>query len=420
MTGSSNPFGVLQHRDFRLLWLGSLVSALGTAVGTVVFTWVIFTATRSSLAVALLGVVSFLPTVLFGLLAGAVIDRVDRRRLMLLCDVARCAALGALTVYTGFFGVSVGVILVAAFLVAAFSTIFRPATNAVIPRLVPEARFVDANGLLMSATTITTFVGSPIGGLLIVLVGVVGGLLANALTFGFSAAMIFLMVIPVLARTAEAAGGPRPSLLSEVREGLRYLRSQPALLSVTLSAMSANFFLSMYFTFIVVFAAVRLDVGATGFAVLLAANAAGWGIGGLLPGRLGTQRAPGLWYAGAWTVAAALIVVIGLSTSIVPALVATLGFGILGGIANTTFFSTVQTTVPAHLLGRYFATDEAGSFAMIPAGQIVGGFLILSVGISSTFVIAGAGAFVGNVVLLAFPFVRVWGRPRSPVARSAD
>lgn len=410
MSSSSSLRRILDYRDFRLLWSGSVVSALGTAIGGVVLAWVVFSASHSPLAIALLGVVGFLPTVLFGLLAGAFVDRLDRRRLMLACDVARLVTLGALAAYTWVFGVNLVALLGAAAVVATFSTIFRPATNAAIPRLVREPDFADANGVLMSGTTIAGFVGSPIGGGLVVLVGVVGGLLANALTFGFSAAMIFLMTIPILARADEPAAERRPSLLSEVREGLDYLRSQPALLSVTLSGLVANFFLSMFFTFLVVFASARLDLGATGFGILLAANAGGWGLGGILPGRLGTLRAPGLWYAGAWTLAGLFVVLIGLSTTLVPAVVGSLAFGILGGIGNTTFFSAVQSTVPPQLLGRYFATDEAGSFAMIPAGQVVGGFVVLSIGVSSTFVIAGVGASVCSAVLLALPFVRNWGR----------
>jgi MFS family permease len=212
---SANPLRVLGHRSFRLLWVGSIVSSLGTAIGGVVFTWVVFTTSHSPIYVALLGVVSFLPSVVFGLLAGALVDRVDRRRLMLACDVARLITLGGLAAYTLVFGVNLVALLGAALVVATFSTVFRPATNAAIPRLVPESDFTDSNGLLMAGTTVAGFIGSPIGGILVITVGVVGGLLANALTFGFSGAMIFLMVIPALVAKDVAPKGPRASLLSE-------------------------------------------------------------------------------------------------------------------------------------------------------------------------------------------------------------
>jgi MFS family permease len=414
LENSANPIRVLGHRSFRLLWVGSIVSSLGTAIGSVVFTWVVFTTSHSPLYVALLGVVGFLPSVIFGLLAGALVDRVDRRRLMLACDLARFLLLGGLAVYTLVFGVNLIALLGAALVVATFSTIFRPATNAAIPRLVPESDFTDSNGLLMAGTTIAGFIGSPIGGILVITVGVVGGLLANALAFGFSGAMIFLMVIPALAATETLPDGPKSSLLSDVKEGIRYLRSQKPLLWITLSGMVANFFLALFFAFIVIYASVQLHQGAAGFGILLAAGAAGWGIGAILPGRIGTARAPALWYAGAWTTAGLVIIVIGLVHDLPSATLLSLGFGILGGIGNTTFFSSVQRIVPPQLLGRYFATDEAGSFAMIPAGQVVGGLLILSIGVGTTYVLAGIGAFVCSGILLLIPSVRAWGRSTSP------
>jgi MFS family permease len=285
----------------RLLWVGSVVSSIGTAIGTVVLTWVVCTTSRSSNDVALLGIVGFLPSVLFGLLAGALVDRVDRRRLMLACDIAPFFTLGGLAASALLFGVNIVSLLGAAFLVATFSTVFRPATNAAIPHLVPVSEFTDSNGLLTAGNTVAGLVGSPVGGILVITVGVVGGLLANALTYGFSGAMIFLMVIPALSAPEAGADGPRASLLSEAREGVRYLRSQKPLLWITLSGMAANFFLSLFFAFTVIYASVQPHQGAAGFGVLLAAGAAGWGVGATLPGRIGTERAPALWYAGAWT-----------------------------------------------------------------------------------------------------------------------
>ncbi|MFI5418196.1 MAG: MFS transporter [Candidatus Lutacidiplasmatales archaeon] len=410
MEKTTNPLRVLRHRNFQLLWVGSVVSSLGTAIGGVVLTWVVFTSYHSPIDVALLGIVGFLPSVVFGLLAGAVVDRVDRRLLMVGCDVARLLTLAGLAAYTLVFGINLVALLGAALIVATFSTVFRPATNAAIPRLVPETDFTDSNGLLMAGTTVAGFVGSPLGGILVITVGVVGGLLTNAVTFGFSGALISLMVIPALAAKEVESGGRRPSLLSEVQEGMRFLRYQKPLLWITLSGMVANFFLSLFFAFVVIYASIQLHQNAAGFGVLLAAGAAGWTIGAIVPGRIGTEKAPALWYAGVWTAAGVVIVAIGLVQDLPSASLLSLAFGILGGIGNTTFFAAVQRQVPPHLLGRFFATDEAGSFAMIPAGQVVGGLLILSIGIGPTYVFAGVGAFVCSGILLLIPSVRSWGR----------
>jgi predicted MFS family arabinose efflux permease len=413
--GAGSPVRVLRNRNFSLLWTGSVAAAFGSSIGGVVFTWVVFTATHSPLAIALLGVVGILPTVIFGILAGGLIDRSDRRRLMVGCDVARMVTLGTLAAYAWLFGVSVAVLLLAAFLVATFSTIFRPATNAAIPRLLEAEDVTDGNGLLLAGTTLASFVGSPIGGLVVVVLGVVLGFAVNAVTFGFSAALISLMVIPRLPTVSTEGGVSRPSFLSEVREGLAYLASQRVLLWVTLSGMAANFFLSIFGQFQVIFVAERLGLGAASFGIILAANAGGFGVGGLLAGRVGVDRAPGLWFAGAWAVSGFAVIGVGLSSTLLEAALLTVTFGILGGLGNTTFFAATQRTVPPRLLGRYFAIDEAGSFAMIPAGQIAGGFLVLAIGVSASFIFAGIGTVLVCAVLFAIPSVRHWGRP-VPVA----
>lgn len=409
-SASQSPTRVLRHTNFRLLWIGSVTSAAGGSIGTIVIIWLVYNATHSPIAISLLGIVQFLPTLLFGLLAGALIDRWDRRRLMLSCDVARALCFGALALFVLFYGPSTVVLIGAVFAVSVFSTVFRPATNATIPRILPESDRADGNGLLQGGSTIASFIGSPIGGVLVVTLGAAVGLAINALTFAISASMIFLMVIPTARRASVEAPSAKSSLLSEVGEGLRFLRSQSALLIITITAMGANFFLSIWGGFTVIYVAVQLHQGATGFGVIVAANTAGFAIGALLPGRLHTARAPGVWLPATWGLVGFFIIGLAFTTSLPIAVVLTLLGGTLLSIGNTTWLTGVQKSVPDEYLGRYFATDEAGSFAMIPAGVAVGGVLVLLIGISRSYLFAGAGAALINLVLLFSPAVRRWGR----------
>jgi len=405
---------VLRHANFRLLWTGSVTSAAGASIGSIVIIWLVYNATHSPVAISLLGIAQFLPTLLFGLLAGALIDRWDRRRLMVACDLARAVCFGALALFVFVYGASTVVLIGVVFAVAAFSTAFRPATNATIPRILPPADVADGNGLLQGGTTVASFLGSPVGGLCVVTIGAVAGLALNALTFAVSGAMIFLMVIPAARRPDPGVAPARTSLLTEVGEGFRYLRSQRALLLITLTAMGANFFLSIWGGFTVIYVADQLHQGAAGFGIMVAANTAGFAIGALLPGRLHTDRAPGLWLIATWGLVGFFIVGLAFTASLPLAVVLTLVGGALLSIGNTTWLTGVQRVVPDEYLGRYFATDEAGSFAMIPAGVAVGGVLVLLIGISRSFVFAGVGAALINLVLLLSPSVRRWGREGRP------
>ncbi len=393
-----------------------MTSALGAAVGTIIITWLVYSATRSPIAISLLGIVQFLPTLAFGLLAGALVDRLDRRRLMLGCDLARAVSFGALAAYVLVYGADTVVLLVTVFVVAAFGTLFRPATNASVPRILAGDDVTEANGLLQGGATIAQFVGSPLGGLFVVTIGSVAGLAFNALTFAISGSLIFLMVIP--AGAPRPAGGPAkaPSLLREVGEGLAYLRSQSALLFITLTAMVGNFFLSIWGGFTVIYTTEWLHQGAAGFGLLVAATTGGFAVGAVLPSRLHTDRAPGLVLPFTWGIVGLFIVGLAFTTSLSVAIVLEFLGGALLSIGNTTWLSGVQRTVPDAYLGRFFATDEAGSYAMIPAALAVGGVLILYLGISLTFILAGVGALLSNLILITSPDVWRWGRTGSAIA----
>lgn len=410
----ASPWRLFRNRNFARLWIGAVASALGTAVGTIVITWIVYDTTHSALVISLLGIVQFLPTVFFGVLAGALIDRLDRRRLMVSCDAARAVGFAGLALFVLWFGANTGVLVVVVFAVAVFSTLFRPATNAAIPRILAPGELVDGNGLLQGGTTIAQFIGSPVGGVVLLALGAAVGLAVNALTFAISGVMILLMVIPSRQGPAVPGAGTRGSLTSEVGEGLRYLRSQRPLLIITVCAMGANFFLSMWGGFTVVYAVVQLHQGATGFAILVAANTAGFAIGSILPGRIGSDRAPGWWLLPTWGIVGFFLVGLAWTSSLILAASFTAIAGALLSFGNTTWLSGVQRMVPDRFLGRYFATDEAGSFALIPAGVAVGGFLIFTFGIAWTYLIAGIGALLVNVPMVLSAEIRGWGKEEAP------
>jgi predicted MFS family arabinose efflux permease len=415
---SSNPARLFRNRNFSRLWVGSVTSAAGTAIGSIIIIWLVYSVTGSAIAISVLGIVQFLPTLVFGLLAGALIDRLDRRRLMVSCDVARAITFGGLALYVLRFGVSTLTLIAAVFVVATFSTVFRPATNAAIPRILPSSELADGNGLLQGGSTIAQFVGSPLGGLVMLTVGASIGLAVNALTFAVSGTMIFLMVIGPGAPRPAKDDAARPSLLREVGDGLRYLRSQRVLLIITLTAMGANFFLTMCFGFTVVYAVQALHQAATGFSVLVAANTAGFAVGAILPGRLHLDRRPGLWVPIVWGITGWCVVALAAVHTLLWAVPITVAVGLTLSTGNTTWLSGVQRSVPDEYLGRFFATDEAGSYAMIPAGLAIGGLLVVVYGIDWAYLIAGVGSLLMNLPLILSPGVRAWGgsKPTPPAS----
>src|SRR5208282_1883310 len=177
---------------YTRVFSAGLGSTLGQAVAAICLVWIVFTATGSALDVALLGTAWLVGGILFSVFGGALVDRYDRRRLMIAADVARALAMSAVVELHGFELVT---ILVAYFVVGAFSTIFNPAEQALIPALVDTPLVADANGLVRSSRSAAQFVGASLGGILIVTLGPVMGLAANAATFAVSALLLFGMTV---------------------------------------------------------------------------------------------------------------------------------------------------------------------------------------------------------------------------------
>lgn len=416
--GTSGSFArLLRNRNFSLLWIGAVASASGVYVGNVVIEWLIYATAHQAIDLTFLGIVEFIPTLTIGVFAGALADRHDRRRLMISADLGRAAAMGALAVFVLELGFSLPVILVTVFATSALGTVFSPSSSAILPSLLRKEDLAGGNGLLQAGTTVAGFIGSPLGGGLILLVGVGAGLIYNSVTFAISALMIGLMVIPVaLVRRSPVSESKGTSLLSDVTAGLSFLRAQRALLAFTLVGMVLNFF-SFYLIYIVVYTSNLLHSGPGIFGLLVGAQSAGYAAGALLIfGPLRISRVPGVWIPLAWGLGGLPLIAMVLLPVVPVAIASTASLGILSALANITFTSVVQRTVPDEILGRYFAMDQAGSYAMIPAGLAVGGVLIVTLGVGFAFFLAGAGMLVTGLALLASGETRSWGRTSLPAS----
>lgn len=401
--------------DFRKLFVAGLASSSGGAVTAVCLLWIVFASTRSPVDVGLVGASELLAGVVFSLIGGALVDRYDRRNLMVVSDFVRAGTVGGLALYLQLWGFSLGVILAAAFVVGTFTTVFNPAQQTVVPAVVGPELVADANGLVRSAQGGTSLAGASAGGLLIVTVGPVAGLGYNAVTFLISGILIASLALSPAARHPGRTG-PAHSFLADVAEGFRWLRGAVGLLQLTISAMFFNFFSTIVGAFLVVYATLALHGTGVVFGLLLAVQVGAQGIGSLAVGRTGATR----WAGRAWVVFYGVIspgAAIGLALFPTPwvagVLLALIGF--CGGFAGTAWLSAAQLAVPSEMQGRYFGVDGLGSWAIIPAAQIGGGFLIAALGITSTYLLAGIVWLALGAVFLVPSALAQWGYPPRPV-----
>jgi MFS family permease len=270
---SSSPFLALQHRNFRLLWTGQLISFAGSTMQTAAILWhvtLLVPAHQRPLALGLVGLVRLLPIVVFSIAAGAVADAWDRRRVMLVTQTAMGATAVALAALT-FRGLTdAWPIYALAAIGGAAGTFDGPARHALTPTLVPRHHLANAISLNASVMQIASVAGPSIGGLLIATLGVGWVYAVNALTF-LCVISALLMMRDVPSRDSRQSSDVS---IGAIREGLGFVFADPVIRSTMLLDFLATFFSSAT-ALLPIFAQDVLHVGARGYGWLYAAPSIG-------------------------------------------------------------------------------------------------------------------------------------------------
>ena len=409
-----NPLGVLQNRRFARVFFAGAASIGGFSIGQVAINYLVFDQTRSSVQLAFVGVAFTLGLVSLSLFGGTLADRRDRRGLMILCDGIRAATLALVTVALVLLGFDYWLVLAASFILGAFSAIFQPAERAMIPSILQKEQLADANGLIQLTASLAGALSNALGGALVVAVGAVLAIGLNSVTFLVSGLLIASLTSvrrpsEEESTAAKAPDQKRAGFLEDTREGFRYIIGYRGLLMLTVSAGVINLFYAMFLPFSVIYTTQILHGNATTYGVFLGLFALGAAPGSLLVGRVGAVRRAGLaWSLGGIAGGGSLLILVLVPVTTV-AFVAIFLIGLLLGFMVTTWLSIVQIVVPNEMQGRYFGIDTLGSFAILPIGQIIGGFSIASLGLASTFVIAGAGILVSSLAFMGVRELREMG-----------
>ena len=393
---------LFRNAPFVNLFAAGIGSTLGATAAQVCLVWLIFVNTHSPIDIAYLGVVGSLSGIAFSLVGGTLVDRYDRRRLMILSDFSRAAMTAILVAVLVLHGFSLPAILVEEFVVSAFTVVFNPAEQSFIPAVVGGRELPDANGLVRSSRNTASFLGASLGGAVIVTIGSVPGVAVMGATFLLSGILISL----ISSQWRVAAGVSPPSrrqarFTGDLREGFAWLYRNTGWFQLTISATFFNFFATIFGVFIVFYATDLLHGSALVYAGLLAVTVAGNGLGALLVGRLGAVRYAGkAWVLGYGVVSAGLLILVARFPSVPLALPLTFAIGLCSSFAGTAWLTAAQLSVPTEMQGRYFGIDGLGSWVIIPVGTILGGLLIADVGVGETYLVAGLGWLLASVLFL--------------------
>ena len=382
---AANPGTALGLRYRRLL-VATGASALGDGLVLVAFPLLAVTLTARPVLVAGVAVAGQLPWLFISLPAGALADRVDRRRLLIGVEAARATVLAAfaLVVVAGLD--SLATLYLVAFLMGSFETAFSAASKASLPELVEVGQLARANGYLFAAeTTGEQFAGPALGGITFAWAGSVP-FLGDAISF-VASAVLLASALPARRQPSRAVR-PRP-LLADIAFGLKWFARHPLLRVLALAVASFAFCQALVMSVLVLYGVHVLHLGKSGYGLFLAAGAAGNVIGGLVAGRVQARLGPARVVIGAGLGAAAGYLLLGSAPKLWVAILALAVEALAVAIGNVATLSLRQAVIPSELLGRVNNAFRTCLFAAMPLGALAGGVLAADLGLRRGFLVAG-------------------------------
>ncbi len=360
-------------RTFGVFLGGQLVSLTGDGLAILAIPLLVLDISHSALISALAAAPRTVGYLLVGIPAGAIVDRVNPKSVMLAMDVVRCAVFLALGLLALAGSPPVWLVLALAFLSAGAAAFFETALTVMVRDLATGDRLVRANSYLQMGSQGSLIVGPGVVGALAATVGLQAALFANAGTFAVSFATVLLAVRGRI-RPAERPASPRVGLLSELAEGFRYLRATRLILIVTCLLATANLFLSVE-NLIVYYTRDTLDLGSTTVSVVVAAGGAGGLLGAAVASRLATPARQVVLIGAGSAVLGLSLACIGLVTSVVPLIACNVLTSLSAMLATVAIQSLRQRVVPRQLLGRVTATARVGALSAAPLGAALAGAL---------------------------------------------
>jgi MFS family permease len=389
----SSLAGLLRdHRDFRLLWLGTLATMGGQWVLQVALGWLVLDLTDSEFWVGLVGFAGGLPILLASIPAGVLIDRAERRRILLLCQGLLCVLGAGLALLVASGAAEAWHLLAGSFLNGLLMTVNNTARQTIVPATVPRADLGPAVALTSAGQNATRVVGPSLAGAIIGFSSVAGALGFQAIVLGLALLLTFGLSARAGSSTASAAAA-RGGLL----DGLTHCWERPVLRDLLILATIPTLTVFPYIQLLPVYARDILDIGPQGLGLLLASSGSGAVVGALMVANTGRLRRMGPFLLITTIVYCLVIVAFAVSSTVwlsVPLLV-------LAGVTGAAFFSLNNTLLQLHVdddirgrvMGVYMLT-----YGLMPVGALPMGIVAGWVGAPAA--VAGGAMLAAALVLL--------------------
>jgi MFS family permease len=412
--------GLWQDPNFLKLWGGRTISLLGSQVTRLALPLVaIFFLSADAPQLGLLSALSSLPLLLFGLFAGVLVDRLPRRPVLIVTDLARAVVLLSIPVVASLGALSLPQLYLVAFASASFGVLFDVAYRSFLPSMVDSKHLVEANGKLEATRPIAEVLGPGLAGLLVQVLMAPFAIVVDGLSYLVSAVSVSLIAV----KEEPPAPIKQHALWADVGEGFAFVRTDPLLRAIVIAIGLFELFDSTMMAIYVLYATRELGIDSAFLGLIFATGGVGGIVGALIAQwvarnlRLGWTLVLGISLAALGDLlipAAGFLRTIGLPILALAEL--SVGFGGLIFIISLT--SLLQVVTPNHLLGRVNATMDVFTGAATLLGALLGGLVSALVGLEPVFVAAGLGTFL-SVLAIAVSPIRALARLPEPVIETA-
>jgi len=382
---------LLRNRNFALLWLAQVVSGVGDVLYNVGIMVTIFERTGSALQTAGVLVANLLPQFLLGPVAGAIVDRAPRHRVLVLMDVVRAALVGVLLLVVRQSTFSVWAIYAVLAGLAAATTFYKPARQSLIPALVSRPQIVRANSLIITTNQATLAIGYAVGGVLVVWLGF-RTLVAIDLASFVVAALFALFIRPPAASSPRATAGDRPSLPAAIRAGVSYLRRSELPRTLVVMELLENVPHGVWTAaLMLVFVREALGGAAVDWGYQTAAYYGGELLGASLALVLAARlaRRPGWFIIANAALFGFLTIAYALSPTPLVAIVLAFTFGPTFALRDVAQDSLLQASVDNEVLGRVYALRSTLVSLVFMLSGVVLAYLADQVSVRAIYVGAG-------------------------------
>ena len=346
-----SAFAVLRRPDFRYLWTGQLISTIGDSLTSLAASIIIWRLTESALSVGLMLMVTVLPTLVFGLIGGVVVDRFDRKRIMIASSLLSAAVVAAIPFLVG---LHIAWLYVAVMVNASVNQFFAPANESVLPEIATDEELGAANSIMAIAQFGSTAVGFAAAGLLATTANIEVVFFVDAATFVFAAAMIWLVKIAprlVVDQTSVS------EIIRNLGVGAQFIARTPILRSVTLLRVPVLVVFGLQNVLLLPFAITALHASEFEFGLQEGMTSVGFVVGSLLMARLADRLREGQWLV----ISLLGMGLAGLAYSFTSSIPLAIGLIAISGLLNAPTFVAgrliQQRHTPADMRGRVFSTS---------------------------------------------------------------